>query len=263
MPPLTVVIVDDEPLARDCVRLALAGQSDIVVVAECANAAEAVRAIREEDPDLVFLDVQLPGQDGFAVIEETGPSRMPAVILVTAFDQYALKAFDVHAVDYVLKPFEDARLLAAVDRARARIREAGPAPGRAALRALLESLATGDGGRRVATTDPGHARRLMVRDGDSIRFVPVRDVDWFESDGNQVVLHVGTAAWRLRSTLKELLSRLDPALFARIHRGTIVQLSRIREVQPWFGGDYIALLHDGQKLRISRTFLEAVLRPIS
>lgn len=259
---LRVLIVDDEPLARDCVRLALRGAPDIELLEDCRDGPEAVRAIRRLSPDVVFLDVQMPGADGFAVVERIGADAMPVVVFVTAFDQHAIRAFEVHALDYVLKPFENARLLAALDRARERVRSRHDGE-------LARQLAALVAGRpavppMISSGDPAprHAERFTVRHDDRISFVEAGTVDWIEAEGNYAVLHAAGATHRLRLTLQAIEQQLDPRRFARIHRSTIVNLSRVREIQPWFGGDYIAILHGGQKLRVSRTRAAPLLEPM-
>lgn len=249
---LRVIIVDDEPLARDCVRLALQNEPGVEVVAECRDGESAVTAIRAQAPDLVFLDVQMPGLDGFDVIAEVGPEAMPAVIFVTAYDDHALRAFEVHALDYLLKPFDDARFAAAWGHAREQLAEGSSRRLAGALRQLLEEQ---ESGRERAT-------RLMVRSQGRIRLVRVEDVDWFEGTGNYVRLHVGDTTHLIRASLGGLEARLDPTRFMRIHRSTIVNLDRIREIQPWGGGAYVAILRDGQRLRVSRGYREALLRPL-
>lgn len=246
------VVVDDEPLARDCVRLALSREPDIAVVAECADGESAVEAILNLRPDLVFLDVQMPGMDGFDVIGTVGPARMPAVVFVTAFDEHALHAFEVHAIDYVLKPFDDARFRDALRHAR-RFLESG-------LDAELRDRLTGliDARSAAADGDP-YTTRLMVRVRDRIRVVSVDDVDWFESAGNYVRIRAGNTAYLVRRTLTSLADALDPARFVRIHRSTIVNVDRIEELQPAAGGDYIAILKDRRKLRVSRAFRDALI----
>ena len=254
MAPLRVVIVDDEPLARDNVRLALAHDEDVTVVAECVDGDAAVEAIDLLRPDVVFLDVQMPGRDGFGVIEAVGPGRMPAVIFVTAYDAHALRAFEVHALDYLLKPFDDARVRGALDRARRAAAGDGALEER--LTALVEQMARrGAGGGR-------HVTRFVVRHGDRASLVRAADVEWIEADGNYVVLHARGGAHRLRASLRTLAEQLDPRQFARIHKSTIVNLDRVRELQPWFGGDYVAILGDGRQLRVSRSFAAGVLRPM-
>lgn len=249
---LHAIVVDDEPLARDCVRLALEPVEGIEIVAECASGREAVRVIRSRRPDLVFLDVQMPGLDGFGVIEEVGPEAMPGIVFVTAYDEHALHAFEVHALDYVLKPFDDARFRDALRHAR-RFLESG-------LDAELRDRLTGliDARSAAADGDP-YTTRLMVRVRDRIRVVSVDDVDWFESAGNYVRIRAGNTAYLVRRTLTSLADALDPARFVRIHRSTIVNVDRIEELQPAAGGDYIAILKDRRKLRVSRAFRDALI----
>ena len=291
-----VLIVDDEPLARDCMRLALRGVSGVKIVAECGDGTSAVEAIRRYGPDVVFLDVQMPGLDGFAVLERIEAATMPVVVFVTAFDAHAIRAFEVHALDYVLKPFPDERLVAALDRARAAIQERrngelgrrlaefvqhwqtgalsaghetlgsevaamGPS-GVASLERLDSSV---EAEHEVAEPQragaPSYIGRFAVRSDGRVRFVAAADVDWIEADGNYMVLHVGETRHRLRASLAGLTEGLDPRQFVRIHRSVIVNVDRIREVQPWFGGDYIAILRTGAKLRVSRLRAPQLLRP--
>jgi two-component system LytT family response regulator len=260
-PPLRVLIVDDEPLARDCVRLALRDAPDVEVLDDCRDGLEAVRAIRRVHPDVVFLDVQMPGADGFAVIEQIGTDRMPAVVFVTAFDTHAIRAFEVHALDYVLKPFENERLLEALERARERCRSRQEGE----LARRLAALVSGRSGDTTPESVHGTQRfveRFTVRHDDRIRFVDADDIEWIEAEGNYAVLHSGAEAHRIRLTLQSIEHQLDPRRFARIHRSTIVNLACVREIQPWFGGDYIAILHDGHKLRVSRTRAGPLLQPM-
>jgi two-component system LytT family response regulator len=252
--PMRVVIADDEPLARDCVRVALQKEPDVRVIAECADGNEAVEAIRTLEPDLVLLDVQMPGLDGFGVVEAVGPAAMPDVIFVTAFDEHALRAFDVHALDYVLKPFDDARLGEAVDQARKRRRSDAEDEVRQRLAALIRER------DRNGSAANGFATRLIVRERDRLRFLRVADIDWFEAYGNYVRVYQGPKSHLMRATLTGIQERLDPADFVRIHRSVIVNLDRIAEVQPWTGGDFIAVLRDGKKLRVSRNYKDALIR---
>jgi two-component system LytT family response regulator len=257
-PALRVLIADDEPLARDCIRLALGAERDVEVVAECADGGEAVEAIRRLGPDLVFLDVQMPGLDGFGVVERVGAERMPPIVFVTAYDEHALRAFALHAVDYVLKPFDDRRFRETLRHARRQLRlERESELGRrlAALVRDYAALGAGPAG--------GYATRVLVRHGERSHFVATDEIDWFEAAGNYVRLHAGPRTELIRTTLARLLLQLDPKTFARIHRSTIVNLSRVREVHPWFGGDYVATLTDGQELRVSRSYRDALLRPLS
>ncbi|HJR62956.1 MAG TPA: LytTR family DNA-binding domain-containing protein [Gemmatimonadaceae bacterium] len=237
------LIVDDEPLARLRLRTLLADETDVTVVGECADGGRAIDEIEANRPDLVFLDVQMPELSGFDVIEAVGPSRMPLVVFVTAYDQYALEAFRVHALDYLLKPFEDERFRATMQRARERLKVARPGSD-ARVRALVDDMASA---RR-------YIQRLVIRSAGRVYFVRVDDIDWIEAADNYVRLHVGRTSHLLRQTLKDLEQQLDPERFMRIHRSTIVSLDRIQELQPWFHGEYIVILRDGTRLRTSRTF---------
>jgi two-component system LytT family response regulator len=250
-------------------RLALREQHDVEILAECADGPETVAAIREHAPDIVFLDVQMPAMDGFEVIANIGAEDFPAVVFVTAYDAHAIRAFEVHALDYVLKPFDDARLVAALERARARVleRRRGELGRRLAqlVRELPDEFAPeGTGGQppESGNVRASLLRRFAIRDGDRVRFVAARDVEWIEADGNYVVLHAGAQRHRARGVLGRLIEQLDPRIFMRVHRSAIVNVETIREVQPWFGGDYIAVLRSGAKVRVSRMRAAQLLRPI-
>lgn len=245
------IIVDDEPLARDCVRHALRGEPDVEVVAECADGDAAVQAIIRHDPDLVFLDIQMPGMSGFDVIGVVGVDRMPPVVFVTAYDEHAIRAFDVHALDYVLKPFDDARFSEAVQHARRFLEAGADAELRERIRGLIAE--------RRGNGDDGWTTRIMVRIRDRIRIVHVDEVDWFESAGNYVRIRAGRETFLIRRTLASLAETLDPARFVRIHRTTIVNLDRIRELRPAAGGDYVAILEDGSERRVSRAYRDRLL----
>ena len=264
---IRALIVDDERLGRDAIRLALESEEDFRVVGECGSCREAVEMIRSLEPDVVFLDVQMSGGDGFDVIDRVGPDNMPVVIFVTAFDEHALRAFDVHAMDYVLKPVDRERFSRAVTRAREQIkamdaldRQPGLADVVSEVRHSRES--------QSATASPGmplpgrYLSRIAVRVDERVVFVRTIDIDWFGGSGNYVTIHVAKQEYRLRFNLRDLIAQLDPVRFRRIHRSTIVNVDRIREVQPWFGGDYIVILHDGQQLRASRTFASDLLKPL-
>jgi two-component system LytT family response regulator len=248
---LRVVVVDDEPLARRrLVRLLKGEGAD--VVATCANGREAVEVIPQLAPDLVFLDVQMPDADGFEVIGQIGAERMPAVIFVTAYDQYAIRAFEVHALDYLLKPFDRVRLADALRRARPR--PAAPADDGALderLRALVEQMRT-----PAPVAAPEHLEWLMVRTRDKVQVVRAPEIAWIEADGNYVRLHTAGGAYLIREKIGTLEERLDPAVFVRIHRSYVVNLSHVRELRPWFSGDYAVVLHDGSELRLSRSYRE-------
>ncbi|HEX6048489.1 MAG TPA: LytTR family DNA-binding domain-containing protein [Gemmatimonadaceae bacterium] len=286
---LRVAIIDDEPLARDCMRIALQTDPDVNIVAECGDGSSAVAAIREHGPDVVFLDVQMPGLDGFTMLQQLDAAAMPVVVFVTAYDAHAIRAFEVNALDYVLKPFSDERLLAAVDRARATLSErrhgelgrrlaafvrdwqgdaanapphtvplSGAGGDPAGQAAAAEATTSGVAGRTGVSS---YIARFAVRSNGRVRFVQAVDVDWIEADGNYMVLHVGETTHRVRAAITALAEGLDPKRFVRIHRSVIVNVERIREVQPWFGGDYIAILHSGAKLKVSRLRASALLRP--
>lgn len=275
-----VLIVDDERLARVRVAERLRALAPEVQLQEASDGRTAARLIAEWGPDAVFLDVQMPELDGFGVVQAVGAERMPPTVFVTAFDQHALRAFEVAAVDYLLKPFDDERFAAAWDRLRARAAAGTLATeavrlgsllsamgGALAGRAAPTSAGTGAGAATAAAGDgaarPGHLDRVMVRRDQRTTFVRLAEVQWVESSGNYVILHAGRERHEIRETLSALESRLDPRRFTRIHRRLIVALDAIRELQPWFGGDQIMILHDGTRLRVSRTHrasLERALR---
>lgn len=243
---IRAVIVDDEPLARERIRLMLRDEADVEIVGECAGGQEAILCIRREVPDLVFLDVQMPEVDGFAVLEAMDPGSLPVVIFVTAYDQHALRAFDAHALDYLLKPFKPARFKEAVQRARSTLeaRRAG-----VAARGLAEFLAQRQGRQ-------GHLSRLAVKTGDKVLFLRVAEIDSIESAGNYVVVHVGKEEHILRETLTALEEQLDPDRFLRISRGAIVNVDKVREIQPLFKGEHAVILTGGRQLTMTRGLRE-------
>ena len=246
---LRALIVDDEALARTALLRLLKREHDITVVGQCSDGESAVHSIRQMRPDLVFLDVQMPEMDGFQVVEAIGPEQMPVTIFVTAFDRYAIRAFDSNAVDYLLKPFSPDRLSRAL--ARARDRWLGRQDKEAAQR-LFSLLGT--------RLQSDYAQRLTVASNGRIHFVPVEDIDWIEAEGNYARLHVSRQLYDILETLQALMEKLDPREFVRIHRSTIVNLRRVREVQPWFQGSHIVVLQSGEELRMSRYQRAAVQR---
>jgi two-component system, LytTR family, response regulator len=282
--PVRTLIVDDEPLARTRLRELLGDEEDVHIVAECGNGADAVAAIAREQPDLVLLDIQMPELDGFGVVRAVGVDRMPAVVFVTAHDEHAVAAFEVHAVDYVLKPVDQDRFAEALRRAKHRIAgTAAGAAGRDADRDLRQRLAAlvAEVSAAVASgaatppmgppadtpastpastpvTGPGGVPRLAVKGEGRVVFVRTPDVDWIEAMDNYVRLHVGREVHVMRETLSSLETRLSGSTFLRIHRSTIVNVDRIREVQPWFAGDYVVILADGTKLTTGRRYRAAV-----
>jgi two-component system LytT family response regulator len=242
-----VLIVDDEAVARRRIRRLLAAEADVTVVGECADGASAVRAIAGDAPDIAFLDVQMPELDGFEVIQSVSPGELPAVVFVTAFDRYALRAFDVHAIDYLLKPFTRERFRTALSRARERLDRQGPG---SKIAALVDHL-------RAARRYPA---RVAVRAADRFVVIDWRDVDWVEAADNYVTLHVGAKEYLLRDTLASIEKQLDPERFARIHRSAIVQLDRVAELHPATHGDVDVVLRSGVRLVLSRTWRERVQR---
>jgi len=263
---IRALIVDDEAIARRRLRRLCGREGDVEVIGECAAGREAVTAVAEHAPDVLFLDVQMPELDGFGVLaalrEVTTPERTPAVVFVTAYDEHAVRAFDVHAADYLLKPVEPERFRVAVARVRERLGEADAARRHAQLVAILGA---GAGGSRaapppapvgvpVASGAPRYRERLLAKVDGRMYFVRAADIDWVEADGNYVRLHVGREAHLIRETMADLERDLDPVTFARIHRSTIVNLDRVREMQPWFSGEYVVILHDGTRLKLSRWY---------
>lgn len=260
--PVRTLIVDDERMARKRIRTLLTPDAEVDVVGEAANGRDAVTAIHEREPDLVFLDVQMPELDGFAVVQAVGVDRMPVTVFVTAFDQYALKAFEAHALDYLTKPFDRERFQMSLSRAKEQVRlrsAANPVTNdRLAEPELRERLASllGDFERRIR-----YAERLMVKSAGRVVFLRVDEIDWVEAAGSYVRLHVGREGHLLHEGIAALMTRLDPSRFARVHRSTIVNLDRVRELQPWFHGDAIAILRDGTRLQVSRTYRDGIIGP--
>ena len=241
---MRTLIVDDEPLARERIRTLLRDEPDIELIGECADGKEAVSAIQGKNPELLFLDVQMPEMDGFAVLEAVGPERVPAVVFVTAYDRYALRAFDVHALDYLLKPFDRERFHKALERARAQVGERGKLGDR--LLALLKDI----------KEEPKRPERFVIKSAGRVFFLRADEIDWVEAAGNYVQLHVGSTTHLMRETMGGLEARLDPEKFVRIHRSAIVQVDRLKEMRPAFHGDYIVILQDGTRLDLSRSYRE-------
>jgi two-component system LytT family response regulator len=250
---IRALIVDDEPLAREKLRSLLATEHDVELVGECGSGEQAVQLIDEECPDLVFLDIQMPEMDGFEVLAAVSPARMPVIVFVTAYDQYALRAFDVHALDYLLKPFDRHRFRDAMARARARLEDAGSAALSREVSRLLEALSS-ETGRGVAR----RPERLVIKTGGRVLFQRLDEVDWIEAAGNYARLHIGKTSHLLRETMTQLEERLDPERFLRIHRSAIVNLDRIRQLQPLPSGEYRVTLEDGTELTLSRSYRERV-----
>lgn len=245
---IRVLIVDDEPLARERIRLLLRDATDVEIVGECADGPEALGVLEREAIDLLFLDVQMPEMDGFELLRALPAGRLPAVIFTTAYDQHALQAFEVHALDYLLKPFKAERFREAFERACAVVanRQAGEA-----TRGLLELL-----GQKAPTNTSPYLTRLVVRTADKVLLVRAADIDSIESAGNYVVVHVGREEHVVRETLSALETQLDPKRFLRISRSAIVNLERVKELQPMFKGEHVVVLQDGRQLTMTRGMRE-------
>ena len=254
MTPITAIVADDESVARRRLVRMLEDSGRASVVAACAGGRDAVERVVSLRPDLLFLDVQMPDLDGFQVVDAIAGrgGASPAIVFVTAYDQYALRAFDVHAVDYLLKPFDAARFQDALGRAIDRATTRRPGGGDDEhLRALLADYFSKARSPHVEYLD-----RVAVKHDGTLRIVRTSDVDWWEADGNYVRLHAAGSSFLVRSTMAAIEAQLDPRLFIRVHRRYVVNVDRIVEVQPWFAGDAVAVLRNGAKVRVSRTYRE-------
>ncbi|MFK7865021.1 MAG: LytR/AlgR family response regulator transcription factor [Pseudohongiellaceae bacterium] len=258
---MKAIIVDDEELARKGLTLRLAEIQDVSVVAECSNGNEALLAIIEHEPDIVFLDIQMPGRTGFEVLSEIQADIMPMVIFVTAYDAFAIDAFKVHAIDYLLKPVEEERLVLAIDKAKQAKLQQQALGEKQRLMELVVSV-TGKSAAAIAElldSDEDlveHADRLAIKDGSSITFVPVRDIDWIDAAGDYMCVHVQGQTHIMRTTMKELESKLDPSIFQRVHRSTIVNLERVEKVSSHINGEFHLTLSCGSSLKMSRSYKE-------
>lgn len=241
---IRVLIVDDEELARDRIASLLAEQNDVEVVGTCADGPSAVETIERERPDLVFLDVQMPGMDGFEVIENLDRDHVPAVVFVTAHDAHAIRAFEIHALDFLLKPFDQTRFEKALERARAQLSRDKSSTIDSRLVSLLEEL----------RDERKYPERLIVKSSGRVFFVRAEDIDWVEASGNYVKIHTKGEAHLLRESMKNMEAKLDPKTFVRIHRSAIVNIDRIKELEPWFHGEYVVIMRDGTRLTASRVF---------
>ncbi len=240
---LRVLVVDDEPLARSRILELLTEEPDVEVVGQCRNGIEAVKAIQERQPELVFLNVKMPGLDGFEVLRSLDPARLPAVIFVTAYDKHAVEAFDVHAVDYLLKPYQPERFKRSLQRARELVRDQA--------KVLTARLA-----RLLEADNPSHLTRFSIRAGGKTSFIPVKEVDWIEAAGNYLVLHAGRENHLLRETLNGLETKLPPKTFARVNRSALVNLERIKELEPSGPDTHVLTLRSGVKLPVTRSVRE-------
>jgi two-component system, LytTR family, response regulator len=247
---IRTIIVDDEPLARRNLRLLLKDDPEIEICGEANSGREALTLIRKHSPDLVFLDIQMPELDGFGVLENIEAEQLPVIVFVTAFDQYALKAFEFHALDYLLKPFDDARFAKALSQAKNQVEQRELRDLSQRLVALLEGREP-----RPAEESSRHkyVSRLLIKSAGRVFFLKTDEIDYVQAEDYYVKLHVGRKGHLLRETMNEMEAKLDPARFLRIHRSSIVNIDRIRELQQHFNGEYIVLLHDGTELKLSRS----------
>ncbi len=241
---IRVLIVDDEPIARERLRSMLDPEPELEVIGACGDGREAVAAIRRDKPDLVFLDVQIPELDGFGVVNALSGEQLPVFVFVTAYDQYALQSFEVHAVDYLLKPFDAERFQRALGRARRAIHAEHGEGVNERLLALLRDL----------KPEARYLERVVVKNSGRLFFLRADEIDWVESSGNYVCLHAGKESHLLRETMSSLESRLDPACFIRIHRTAIARIDQIKELHPLFHGEYEVVLRDGTRLTLSRSY---------
>jgi two-component system LytT family response regulator len=237
---MKIILIDDEPPAIERLRRLLRTQEDVEIVAECSNGEEAVAAIEKHEPDVILLDIQMPGMDGFDVIEALDPERLPAVIFVTAYDQHAVRAFEAKALDYLLKPTTRERLAASIERVRERLGAAETGP----LREFLDERAA------------SRPKRITIRNGEKITFLPTGQIDWIESAGNYVVLHCGEENHILRETMSALERQLAPDSFYRLSRSAIVNLRRIKEVEAVSVSEYSVVLANGQRIPMTRSVRE-------
>jgi len=243
-PKIRTLIVDDEPLARRLIRRMLKDDGEVEIVGECGNGSDAVAVIQKELPDLVFLDVQMPEMDGFSVLEAVGVKELPEIVFTTAYEQYAVRAFELHALDYLLKPFDQTRFKDAMRHAKDRLSRRWSEDKRPQMAALLDNL----------KRQPKYLDRLFIRARGRIAFLKTEEITWIEAADKHVVLHVRKDAAMVRQPLKAMEAQLDPKRFLRIHRSIIVNIERIKELHPLFGGDHMVLLEDGTKLTLSRHY---------
>ncbi|MEX2115912.1 MAG: LytTR family transcriptional regulator DNA-binding domain-containing protein [Bacteroidota bacterium] len=241
---IRTLIIDDEQLARERLLSLLESDPDIEIIGECSSGKEAIAAIKSESPDLVFLDVQMPEGDGFDVLESIDFHTMPIVVFVTAYDQYAIRAFDVHALDYLLKPFDQNRFEQALVRAKSEVVLRNNTNVNQKLLSMLEHI----------ESHKKNLDRILVKSSGKVFFLKFDEIDWVESAGNYVKLYVGSESHLLRETMSEMERKLGNEKFVRIHRTVIVNLDRIKELQPWFNGEYIVILNNGMKLTASRGY---------
>ena len=255
---IRALIVDDESLAREALLVMLGDDPEIEVIAECRNGREAVAAIREQSPDVVFLDIQMPEMDGFQVVEEIGVERMPVTVFVTAFDKHAVRAFEAHALDYLLKPFDYDRFESALQRVKTLIRQRKLGEISESLFAVIEDLKLkgGESSRKLPTAvQKEPLDRVVIKASGRIYFLKTEEIDWIEGAGDYLSLHSGSGASHLiRETMNDFHGKLDSRKFIRIHRSTIVNVERIKDIRPLFKGEYVITLTSGTRLKSSRGY---------
>ena len=253
---IRALIVDDEPLGRDLLRHMLAGHADIRVVAECPDGEKALIAIKRHSPHVVFLDVKMPRLDGVALLQKLPPENRPLIVFVTAHDSFALDAFEGQALDYLLKPFDQERFDEMIRRVRTRLDELSAAKLGATVRRFL-------GNAPVASPSRTFVDRLVVRDRGRIHFVSAAEICWLEASGNYVALHTRDGRTHLvHETMSAMETKLDPAVFVRIHRSTIVNAARIKQLEPHFNGEFVVVLDDNSRLKLSRSYVDAARRAL-
>ena len=243
---IKALITDDELLARKFIRRMLKQDPEVEIVGECSNGKEAVEMIKQHKPDVVFLDIQMPEMNGFAVLEALGPEHLPEIVFTTAYESYAIRAFEIHALDYLLKPFDQVRFKAALKHVKEQFSSHPQRESRLQLGALLENL----------RASPAHLDRIIIKADGRITFLNTREIDWIEADDKYVHLHIGKGTRMVRQTLSAMEAELDPRRFVRIHRSAIVNVERIKELQPLFSGEHSVLMENGTKLTLSRNYKE-------
>lgn len=241
---IRTILVDDEPLARNKLKLFLADEPDFEIVRECTNGKDAIAALQKHRADVLFLDIQMPEVDGFGVVESVPPDRLPFVVFVTAHDAFAVRAFEVHALDYLLKPFDRERLRQSLAHVRKALQQTTIERHHSQILSLLNDL----------KSRQERPERILLRSAGRIYFVNVQEIDWVESEGNYLRLHVGNESHLMRQTMNTLERQLSPYRFIRIHRSTLVNIDRVKELQPWFGGEYLAILQGGKKLNVGKSY---------
>ncbi len=244
MRKIKLIIIDDEPVARNIIKKFLAGENDFEIIGECGNGEDAVSMIIELKPDLIFLDIQMPEMDGFEVINAVGTKNIPYIIFVTAYDQYAIKAFEINAVDYLLKPFDKERFLNSINRAKDIINSKNDI--KTQIKDLIENM----------NKNQKIMERILIKSGGKIFFLKTDEISWIEAAAYYVKLHFGKDSYLIRETLNNMENKIDPSKFIRIHRSYIVNIEFIKELQPWFKNKYVVILKDGTKLNLSRNFRE-------